>query len=116
MTSWFVLILLLTVLQMLRMNYFIATVRSQFRYLLNSDQAGEVLNNFFDIALPIGGIASTPFIGLALNQFSVPFIFCILTLLTAAIGILNCVRVLWAGYATITLFVIFRPLYYSAVS
>ncbi|KAI1491936.1 amino acid transporter [Biscogniauxia mediterranea] len=116
MTAWFVLILLLTVLQMLRMNYFIATVRSQYRYLLQSEEAAEAINNFFDIALPVGGIAATPFIGLLLDNLSVAATLATLTVYIAVIGVLNCLPYLWAGYATVVSFVFFRPLYYSAVS
>ncbi|KAI5925541.1 amino acid transporter [Camillea tinctor] len=116
MTAWFILILLLTVLQMLRMNYFIATIRSQYRYLLQSDEAAEAINDFFDIALPIGGIAATPFIGLLLDNMSVATTLATLTVYIAVIGVLNCLPFLWAGYATVIAFVLFRPLYYSAVS
>ncbi|KAI1075504.1 amino acid transporter [Whalleya microplaca] len=116
MTAWFVLILLLTVLQMLRMNYFIATIRSQYRYLLQSDKAAEAINSFFDVALPVGGIAATPFIGVLLNNLSVATTLAVLTCYIATIGILNCLPFLWAGYATVISFVLFRPLYYSAVS
>ncbi|KAI0202969.1 major facilitator superfamily domain-containing protein [Astrocystis sublimbata] len=116
MTAWFILILLLTVVQMLKMNMFISTIESQYRYLLGSDAEAEALSKFFGIALPLGGIATTPFIGLLLNSFSVTAIVGILTVFIAAIGILNCLPFVWAGYTTVILFVIFRPLYYSAMS
>lgn len=116
LTPWFVLILLLTVLQMLRMNYFIATIRAQYRHMLDSEVDAEAINQFFDVALPIGGVAATPFIGLMLNSFSVPATFGVLTFFIVAIGVLNCLPYLWAGYATVIAFVIFRPLYYSAIS
>ncbi|KAI0435696.1 major facilitator superfamily domain-containing protein [Xylaria telfairii] len=116
MTAWFILILLLTVIQMLRMNIFISTIASQYRYLLQSDEEAEALGKFFGIALPIGGIFTTPFIGLLLNSFSVSVIIGVLTAFIAVIGILNCLPFVWAGYATVVLFVIFRPLYYSAMS
>ncbi|KAK8096588.1 hypothetical protein PG999_012532 [Apiospora kogelbergensis] len=116
LTPWFVLILLLTVLQMLRMNYFIATIRSQYRYMLGSDDVAEAINHFFDIALPIGGIAATPFIGLLLNNMSVATMLLVLSAYIAVIGVLNCLPFVWAGYATVICFVLFRPLYYSAVS
>lgn len=116
LTPWFLFILLLTVLQMLRMNYFIATIRSQYRYLLHSDEDADAINDFFDIALPLGGIATTPFIGLLLNHMSMASVTATLTLFICAIGILNCLPFIWAGYATVILFVMFRPLYYSAVS
>lgn len=116
LSPWFVLILLLTAIQMLRMNYFIATIRAQYRYMLDSERSAAEVNDFFDIALPIAGVASTPLIGLVLNNLSVPVVFGIVTLFIAAIGVLNCLPYLWAGYATVVAFVIFRPLYYSAVS
>ena len=116
LTPWFMLILLLTTLQMLRMNYFIATIRAQYRYMLGSEDVAATLNHFFDIALPVGGVASTPFIGMLLNNLSVPTIFVCLTVLIGGVGVLNCIPHLWAGYATVVGFVIFRPLYYSAIS
>ncbi|CAH0052551.1 unnamed protein product [Clonostachys solani] len=115
-TPWYVLILLLTVLQMVRMNYFIATIRSQYRYMLGSEERGQQINQFFDAALPIGGVLSTPFIGLLLNNLSVPTTFSILTVFMVVIGVFNCIPSLWAGYVTVVAFVIFRPLYYSAIS
>ncbi|TDZ39558.1 Protein FMP42 [Colletotrichum spinosum] len=115
-SPWFVLILLLTIVQMLRMNYFIATIRAQYRFMLGSEAEADDINHFFDIALPVGGLASTPFIGVLLNNLSVPTTFGILTVLIVAIGVLNCLPFVWAGYATVVLFVIFRPLYYSAIS
>jgi MFS family permease len=116
MTPWFILILLLTVLQMLRMNYFIATIRSQYRYMLQSEEHAEAINAFFDIALPLGGVGSTPLIGLLLNNMSVPSVFGLLTVFIVAIGVLNCLPFVWAGYVTVIVFVVFRPLYYSAIS
>ncbi|KAI0485548.1 major facilitator superfamily domain-containing protein [Xylaria cf. heliscus] len=116
MSAWFIFILLLTVIQMLKMNNFISTVTSQYRYLLRSDEEAEAIGKFFGIALPLGGIATTPFIGLLLNSFSVATIVGVLTALIATIGILNCLPFMWAGHATVVLFVIFRPLYYSAMS
>jgi hypothetical protein len=116
LTKWFILILLLTVLQMVRMNYFIATIRSQYRYMLDSEVDAELVNRFFDIALPLGGVVSTPFIGVLLNNMSMEVVFLVCTVLIVVIGVLNCVPHLWAGYATVLAFVVFRPLYYSVVS
>ncbi|KAF6828762.1 major facilitator superfamily transporter [Colletotrichum plurivorum] len=115
-SPWFVLILLLTIVQMLRMNYFIATIRAQYRFMLGSEAQADDINHFFDIALPVGGLVSTPFIGILLNNLSVPTTFGVLTVLIVAIGVFNCLPYVWAGYATVVIFVIFRPLYYSAIS
>lgn len=116
LTPWFVLLLLLTVFQMLRMNYFIATIRAQYRYMLGDEDLAEQVNNFFDIALPVGGICATPFIGMILNSVSVASMLAILSGCIVLIGILNCLPFLWAGYGTVIAFVFFRPFYYSAVS
>lgn len=116
LSPWFMLILLLTALQMLPMNYFIATIRAQYRYMLGSEDLSATVNRFFDVALPVGGVVSTPFIGMLLNNFSVSLIFSFLTMLITTIGVLNCLPYLWAGYATIVAFVVFRPLYYSVIS
>ncbi|KAI1775354.1 putative MFS transporter [Hypoxylon cercidicola] len=116
LTPWFVFLVLLTVLQMLRMNYFIATIRGQYRYLLKSERLAEDINHFFDVALPVGGVFATPFIGLLLNRLSVATASAVLTLFIVLIGVLNCLPQLWAGYGTVVAFVLFRPLYYSAVS
>ncbi|OHE99995.1 major facilitator superfamily transporter [Colletotrichum orchidophilum] len=115
-SPWFILILFLTIVQMLRMNYFIATIHAQYRYMLGSEADANTINRFFDVSLPIGGLVSTPFIGVLLNNLSVPSTFGVLTALIFVIGILNCLPFGWAGYATVVLFVLFRPLYYSAIS
>lgn len=114
-TPWFILITLMTVLQMLRMNYFIATIRSQYEYMLGSAKLAEQINDFFDVALPLGGVLSTPFIGVLLDRVSVPTTLAIIVILTTTIGVLNSIPAIWAAYMTVILFVLLRPLYYSAM-
>ncbi|KAJ9231260.1 hypothetical protein DTO166G5_6882 [Paecilomyces variotii] len=116
LSPWFILINLMTVLQMLRMNYFIATVRQQYEYMLRSERQAVRINHFFDVALPVGGVASTPFIGILLDSFSVPTMLAVIVVLTTLVGALNCVPSIGAGYATVIIFVLLRPLYYSAMS
>ncbi len=115
-SPWFILITFLTVLQMLRMNYFIATIRSQYEYMLKSEALAATINHFFDAALPIGGVVCTPLIGLFLDNLSVPTALAVIVGLSTAIGVLNSLPFLWAAYGTVLLFVILRPLYYSAMS
>jgi MFS family permease len=115
-TWWFVLIMLFTVLQMLRINYFVATVRSQYTYLFHSRSKAVEINNFFDVALPLGGVISVPFIGLLLDNTSTTFCMSVLVTVATAIGVLGIIPQTWAAYASICLFVIYRPLYYTAVS
>lgn len=116
LTPWFILITLLTIIQMLRMTFFIATIKAQYEYMLGSEPAARRINNYFDIGLPVGGLIATPFIGLILDNLSTATVLSILTLLTTSAGILGSLPYTWAGYANVTLFVLLRPLYYSAMS
>ncbi|KAF9732428.1 hypothetical protein PMIN02_009659 [Paraphaeosphaeria minitans] len=115
-TPWFILITLFTVLQMLRINYFVATIRSQYTYLFHSAAKAKDINNFFDIALPVGGVISIPFIGLLLDNTSTTFCMAMLVTIATTIGVLGVIPETWAAYGNIILFVLYRPLYYTAVS
>lgn len=101
---------------MTRINYFVATIRPQYEALLHSHERAVEVNNFFDVALPIGGILSIPFIGLLLDHFSTVAVLFWLVAVTTAIGILGITPETWAAYANICLFVLYRPFYYTAVS
>ncbi|KAG8411085.1 hypothetical protein J3458_016196 [Metarhizium acridum] len=114
-TPWFILLLLITAFQMLRMNYFIATVTSQYTYMLGPQDADRI-TALFNAALPIGGIAATPAIAVILNTLSVAGLLVLLTVYVASIGVLNCISEPWAAIATVLLFVTFRPFYYSVIS
>lgn len=149
LSPWFVLITLLTVLQMVRMvserkksrtrhrnrgewreefnpfstkktnyrqNYFIATIDTQYEYMLHSRALAKKVTGFFDVALPVGGVASTPFLGLLLDNISTTGVLGIIVSMTTLIGVFGSLPFLWAGYANVSLFVLLRPLYYSAMS
>jgi MFS family permease len=106
-TPWFILITLLTVLQMARMNFFIATIWSQYRYMLHSPSKAGRVNEFFDVALPIGFL---------LDSIRTAAVLGLLVFLSTTIGVLGVLPFTWAAYANVVLFVLFRPLYYSAMS
>ncbi|KAH8728047.1 major facilitator superfamily domain-containing protein [Phaeosphaeriaceae sp. PMI808] len=116
LTPWFILLTLLTILQMIRMNYFIASIREQYTYMLGSVELAAKVNDFFDWALPLGGVLSTPFLGALLDNVSTPGVLLILVFVITAIGIVGSISALWAGYVNVILFVLLRPLYYSAMS
>ncbi|KAF1833875.1 MFS general substrate transporter [Decorospora gaudefroyi] len=115
-TPWFILITLFTVLQMTRINYFVATIRTQYTYLFHDYNKAVEINNFFDAALPVGGVLSVPFIGLLLDNTSTTFTLSLLVTVATTIGVLGVIPETWAAYANIILFVLYRPLYYTAVS
>lgn len=116
LTPWFILITLFTVIQMTRINYFVATIRTQYTYIFHSEDTAARLNDFFDLALPLGGVVSVPFIGLVLDHTSTTFVLALLVTIATTIGILGVIPQTWAAYANICLFVVYRPLYYTAVS
>jgi hypothetical protein len=116
LSPWFYLLALLTVLQMIRMNYFIATIREQYTYMLDSPDLAARVNDFFDWALPIGGVISTPFLGIMLDNLSTQAVLFLLTLLITIVGVIGSIPELWAGYVNVILFVLLRPFYYSAMS
>lgn len=116
MTPWFLLITIFAVLQMTRINYFVATVRTQYEYMLHSQHLAEHVNHVFDVALPIGGVLSVPFIGLVLDNRSTPFVLGLLVVIASVIGVSGVLPFTWAAYLNIALFVLYRPLYYTAVS
>ncbi|KAJ6439217.1 cysteine proteinase [Purpureocillium lavendulum] len=115
-TPWFVLLLLATTLQMLRMNYFIANIKAQCSYLLGSDADAETVNKFFDAALPIGGVAAMPLIAIILNNLSVARVLALLTAYMTMNSALSCLPLMWACIATVVTFVTFRPFYYATIS
>jgi len=115
LSPFFFLITIFTTIQMLRINYFMATIRPQYSHLLTPSLAVS-LNTFFDIALPLGGILSIPLTGLILDYTSTFFVLSTVLILSSTIGILGCLPFEFAAYANISLFVIYRPFYYTAVS
>ncbi|KAI1119375.1 major facilitator superfamily domain-containing protein [Nemania sp. NC0429] len=115
-SHWFVLICLFTIVQMTRINYFVATIRTQYTTLLGSVEKAIEINNFFDLALPLGGIISIPFIGIILDHTSTVAMLATLVTVATTIGILGVLPFEWAAYANICLFVLYRPFYYTAVS
>ncbi|GAP87296.2 putative major facilitator superfamily transporter [Rosellinia necatrix] len=115
-SPWFVLICLFTVIQMTRINYFVATIRLQYSAIFGSIDKAIEINNFFDLALPLGGIISIPFIGIFLDHTSTVAVLATLVAVATAIGVLGVLPFDWAAYTNVCLFVLYRPFYYTAVS
>ena len=115
-SPWFILIALFTVLQMTRFNFFIATIWSQYQYMLDSTKRATEVTEFFDLALPVGGVVTVPFIGLLLDHTSTVTVLSLLVLMSTVIGALGAIPNATAAYVNVCFFVIFRPLYYSAMS
>ena len=114
-SPWWYIMCLFTTIQMLRINYFVATIASQMTYYFD-DVISIQLNKFFDIALPLGGIISIPFIGLILDNLHTYAVLCILLCVSTAIGVFGMISIQFLQYLGIILLVLYRPFYYTAVS
>ncbi|CAD6503951.1 BgTH12-05694 [Blumeria graminis f. sp. triticale] len=115
-SPWFILITIFTAIQMTRINYFVATIRSQYEFILGSYEEAVTINKFFDAALPLGGILAIPFIGIVLDNTSTTFALTALITMVTIIGGLGCLPYTWAAYSNVCLFVLCRPFYYTLIS
>ncbi len=94
-----------------------ASIRSQYEFLLHSYEGSVTINNFFDVALPVGGVLAIPFIGTFLDTFSMLTIISTLVVCTTSVGILGLVQDSYAfAYLNVLIFVAYRPFYYTVVS
>lgn len=116
LTPWWGLAAAFTLIQMLRINYFVATVRPQYTYLLGSTGKGVQINSCFDIMLPLGGVLSVPFIGFVLDNLPTTFVLSMLVVFATVIGILGVLPYMWAAYLNVILFCLYRPFYYTTIS
>lgn len=114
---WFWGIALFTIIQMTRINYFVATIRPQYEYLLGNYEDSVAINGFFDIALPIGGLLAIPFIGVVLDSLPTITVLSVLVTVATTIGVFGLIPGShFAAYANIMLFCAYRPFYYTVVS
>lgn len=115
-SAYFILMVLLVSVQMLRINYFVATVRTQYANMLGDYDAAVRINDFFDIAFPVGGLVAVPLIGVVFDYTSTLFMLVLLVIWASIIGVLGLLKYNWAAYANIILFVMYRPFFYTAIA
>lgn len=115
-TPWFILITLFTVFKMMSINYFFATVRTQYEYLLHSQALAKHVSHVFDVALPAGGVISVPFVGLILDNLCTTFVLGLIVVFSTIIGAVGVLPFNWAAYTNIASIVFYRPLYYTVIS
>lgn len=113
---WFILMLLFTVITMLRINYFVATVRSQEEYLLKDPSLAATINSIFDVALPLGGVIAIPLVGILLDRVETYSVLLLATCLSITIGIFGLIPAFVPNLIGIFFLVVFRPFYYTVVS
>lgn len=116
-TPWFGLLAFYSTVQMLRLNYFVATVNSQYTWLFHSIPEADKLNRIFDVALPLAGIVSVPIVGAFLDHYCTAVVLIVLFTMSLIIGVLGIVQNSFAaGLFNVLLFVGFRPFFYTTIS
>lgn len=115
-TGWFLIMAVLTTIQMLRINYFLTTIKSQMLFLFQDEQVATQINHFFDMALPLGGVVAIPFIGLVLDNMSTLLIVLLIVLLSFIMGVCGMLTSVPGQYFGIMVLVVYRPFFYTAVS
>ncbi|WPK27632.1 hypothetical protein PUMCH_005029 [Australozyma saopauloensis] len=115
-SPWFVLMAIFTTIQMLRINFFVATIKFQELFLYKDEELATSINQFFDLALPVGGLCAIPFIGLLLDNLTTLNVLWLLSIISVTVGVAGCISWLPATYLGIILMVLYRPFYYTAVS
>lgn len=116
-SPWFYLMLAFASIIMVRINYFIATIRSQEEYLLNNKEQSVLLNHIFDVLLPIGGICAVPFIGMILDNVKTINVIQLLCYISVTVGLFGILpKSFWGNFVGIVLFALYRPFYYTVVS
>ncbi|KAK9462662.1 major facilitator superfamily domain-containing protein [Lipomyces oligophaga] len=115
-TPWFVILCLFSMIMTVRVNYFVATVRSHYDFIFKSPEAARIINEFFDIALPVGGIISVPLAGLLLDHCTMALCLTILVVMSTAMGVLSNFASYPAAYLNIVIFSLYRAYFYTAIS
>ncbi|KAK9248581.1 major facilitator superfamily domain-containing protein [Lipomyces tetrasporus] len=115
-TPWFMLLCLFTMIQMLRLNYFVASIRAQYDFIFQSPDIARRINEVFDIALPVGGVITVPIAGYLLDHYSMAVALGVLLGMGTTMGILGNFPSLIAAYGNIGIFVIYRSLFYTTTS
>lgn len=115
-TPWFYLMCIFAAVQMLKMNYFVATIASQYLYLFHSTEKAEFITKVFDVALPLGGLLSVPFVGLFVDSVHTVTVLGALVGLSLVIGICGLFGVQSLALINVLMFVVYRPFFYTSVS
>ncbi|TPX60892.1 hypothetical protein PhCBS80983_g01431 [Powellomyces hirtus] len=103
-------------IMMLRLNFYISSVKEQAIDLAGTNNSSTAIDNllrFFNIALPAAGIISIPAIGYLLDNFAFSTSLAVLWGFGVAFGVLGLIHSIPLQYVTISIFVVMRPLLYT---
>jgi MFS family permease len=130
----YVLMVFFMCLHMLRLNFYMQTMSYQVRNLFGPEQskgklcaqviqvislfyvAAAELSSLFGLMLPIGGVIAIPPMAWLFDKFTPRVPFNLISVMTLVFGIGTLFPILWLQYASIIVFVIMRPILYTAAS
>lgn len=116
-SPWFLLITLVAAIQTLRNNHIIASMLSQYQFLVADPTDREWLSYTFQASIPIGGAIAIPISNFTLDRASTTSVMILLTLVPMIFGTLQCLRnTLISAYVGIAMFTLCRPFLHFAVS
>ncbi|KAM0748570.1 hypothetical protein T439DRAFT_327827 [Meredithblackwellia eburnea MCA 4105] len=115
-SKWFFLLTFFVCIQMTRINFYLMSVDSQLERFTGNTVLAEKLTTAFTILLPVGGVVGIPFIGLLLDHRPCIDVFAVLTIVSTLMGVLGMTPAAWSQIVGIIMFVLFRPLMYTANS
>lgn len=110
---WFVLLTTLAIIMMIRINYFVSTIRSQYNYLFDSLDEAVKINNAFDIFLPLAGVLTAPFIGVILDNLPTIYVLLFMFVVSILMGISGLFGEYFLAIINIVLFSAYRPFFYT---
>ncbi|CAR25699.1 hypothetical protein ZYGR_0A02650 [Zygosaccharomyces rouxii] len=113
----FYLMVVFTTICMLRINYYVATIRSQEEYLLKDPELALKLNSIFDVLLPLGGVVAIPLTGAILDHMKTFDILVTLVTSSVVVGVLGLIpRSFTLHLIGILILVVYRPFVYTVIS
>ena len=110
----FILLTFFMCVMMVKMNFYIGSVETQIQSLLPKHT--DLVVNFFNLALPIGGVVAIPPIGWLLDNRPIYVSLFLIVALAMGSGVLGLFANLYLQLVGITIFVVLRPLIYTAAS
>ncbi|GFZ42804.1 hypothetical protein JCM24511_00522 [Saitozyma sp. JCM 24511] len=115
-STWFWVMELMIVVHMTRINWYLTTVSTQLVYYTGDVGLADTLTNAFIFLLPIGGLLSIPAIGYLLDSRPILDVILTMALLGFFFGLLTMFNTTIPQLIGIGMLVIFRPLFYTAIS
>ncbi|GAV51697.1 hypothetical protein ZYGR_0AF01680 [Zygosaccharomyces rouxii] len=113
----FYLMVVFTTICMLRINYYVATIRSQEEYLLGDHELALRLNSIFDVLLPLGGVVAIPLTGAILDHMKTFDILITLFTSSVVVGFLGLIPKSFTLHLIgILILVVYRPFVYTVIS